>query len=164
MSADTCNRPEFEKLRQLALGHYGERLTSLVVYGSVARGTAGPESDIDLLVVADGLPDGRLRRVEDFRPIEEAMESELVLLEKGNLGTRLSAVFKTPAEALAGSPLFLDMVEDAAVLYDRGRFFEKLLGELRDRLQALGARRVVEGERWYWVLKPDYRPGEVFEI
>lgn len=31
--------------------YYGPRLTGVVVYGSVARQQAGPESDIDLLVL-----------------------------------------------------------------------------------------------------------------
>ena len=31
--------------------HYGPRLKKLILYGSIARGTAEPESDIDLLVV-----------------------------------------------------------------------------------------------------------------
>ena len=34
----------------------GARLVSLVLFGSVARGTASQSSDIDLLVVADELP------------------------------------------------------------------------------------------------------------
>ncbi len=91
------------------------------------------------------------------------MEPELRRLEQGGIRTRLSIVFKRPTEARAGSPLFLDMVEDAAILYARARFFEDVLNKIKDRLRALGARRVVEGERWYWVLKPDCRPGEVFE-
>jgi UTP:GlnB (protein PII) uridylyltransferase len=33
-----------------------ERLVSLVLFGSVARGRACPTSDIDLLLVAEGLP------------------------------------------------------------------------------------------------------------
>jgi len=33
---------------------YGERLARLVCYGSVARGEAGPESDIDLALVLEG--------------------------------------------------------------------------------------------------------------
>ena len=32
------------------------------------------------------------------------------------------------------------------------------------RLAALGARRKWRGSAWYWDLKPDYRPGEVFEL
>ena len=33
---------------------YGGRLRGVVLYGSEALGTAGPESDIDLLVLLDG--------------------------------------------------------------------------------------------------------------
>ena len=31
--------------------HYGQRFTGLIQYGSTARGTADPESDLDLLVL-----------------------------------------------------------------------------------------------------------------
>lgn len=34
--------------------HYGERLVEVVLYGSVARGEATPESDVDVLVVLRG--------------------------------------------------------------------------------------------------------------
>jgi hypothetical protein len=33
-----------------------------------------------------------------------------------------------------------------------------------DGLAHLGARRVWLGNAWYWDLKPDYRPGDVFEL
>jgi hypothetical protein len=35
---------------------------------------------------------------------------------------------------------------------------------MRDRLDALGSRRIWRGTRWYWDLKPDYRPGMIFEL
>ena len=43
---------------------YGERLTGVVLYGSEARGEAGPDSDIDVLVLLSGPVDyaGELRR------------------------------------------------------------------------------------------------------
>ena len=63
-----------------------------------------------------------------------------------------------------GSPLFLDMVDDARILLDRGDFFQRELNGLRERLARLGARRIWKGNAWYWDLKPDYTPGEVFEI
>lgn len=47
--------PQVEKLltqaRERLDEHYGPRLAGLVLYGSVARGTAETESDIDLLVL-----------------------------------------------------------------------------------------------------------------
>jgi hypothetical protein len=73
-------------------------------------------------------------------------------------------VFKTPAEVEAGSILFLDMIEDARLLVDRAGFLRAAFDEFARRLATLGARRVWRGSAWYWNLKPDYRPGEVFEL
>jgi hypothetical protein len=41
------------------------------------RGVARPDSDIDLLLVADGLPDGRWRRVATFAAVEQRLEPDL---------------------------------------------------------------------------------------
>ncbi len=144
--------------------HYGPRLLALAVFGSVGRGTPQPDSDVDLLVVADPLPDGRLARVSEFHAVEASLAPDLA--EAGRLGLNplLSPVFKTPAEIALGSPLLLDMVEDARILFDRHGLLERILADLRSRLQRLGARRIWRGSAWYWDLKPDYQPGEVFEI
>ncbi len=34
--------------------HYGPRMAGVILYGSTARGTAGKESDLDLLILLDG--------------------------------------------------------------------------------------------------------------
>jgi predicted nucleotidyltransferase len=141
---------------------YGERLVALVVFGSVARGTPHADSDVDLLVVADELPRGRIRRMREFDAVKRRVAPALAAAR--GIATRLSPIFKTPEEVRAGSPLFFDMTEDAKLLHDRGGFMAGALRDLRDRLAQLGARRIWKGDAWYWDLKPDYRPGEVFEI
>jgi predicted nucleotidyltransferase len=138
---------------------YGARLVSVVIFGSTGRGTARPDSDVDLLLIADPLPHGRMRRVEEF----EEVERRVAELLPGAVPP-LSPVLKTPEEAGHGSPLFLDMTEDARILFDRESFFSRQLDRLRARLAQLGSRRVWLGNAWYWDLKPDYRPGEVFEL
>ncbi|MBM4242803.1 MAG: nucleotidyltransferase domain-containing protein [Deltaproteobacteria bacterium] len=147
-----------------AIGVYGDRLMSLVVFGSVGRGTARPDSDLDLLLVADPLPRGRMARVAEFAAVEDALAPRLRRLRDQGLTTEISPVFKTGEEAAHGSPLFLDMVEDARIVLDRDGFFAGILARLRGRLHELGARRVWRGARWYWDLKPDRRPGEVIEL
>jgi hypothetical protein len=62
-----------DRLTSLCKEHYGKRLISLVVFGSVGRGTPRPDSDIDLLLVVKDLPDGRMARVKEFVPIEMAL-------------------------------------------------------------------------------------------
>jgi|SRR5690554_46560 len=111
-------------IREACYQVYGENLITLAVFGSVARGTPNPLSDIDLLLIARRLPSGRL----------------------------------------AGSLLFLDMIDDMIILYDRENFWTLFLQDFSSRLSKLGAKKVVTGERWHWVLKPDYKEGEVFEI
>lgn len=143
---------------------YGDRLVSLVVFGSMGRGTPRPDSDLDLLIVAEGLPDGRVARAEDFAPIERGLASYLVAARRAGFTTECSPVFKTPAEVLAGTPLFLDMIDDARILFDREGFFASALDRLRQRLTRLGARRIWRGNAWLWDLKPDYQPGDVFEL
>ncbi len=144
------------RLTSLCKEYYGERLISLAVFGSVGRGTARPDSDIDLLLVVKDLPIGRMARVVEFSAVENALEI------KNHI--ELSPVFKTPEEIADGSPLLLDMVEDARVLFDREDFFKHAMENLKERLHRLNARRVWQGNAWYWDLKPDYKQGEVFEI
>ena len=43
-----------QSIKQRLGEHYGERLKGVVLFGSEARGEAGEESDVDLLVLLDG--------------------------------------------------------------------------------------------------------------
>lgn len=158
----------FERLVRATLTacqrHYGDRLVSVAVYGSVGRGTPKPDSDVDLLIVAEGLPEGRVIRARDFQAVEAAVAPVLAELRAEGLAPEVSPVFKTPREVGQGSPLFLDMVEDAWILYDRDAFLASALRAFRARLDRLGARRVWRGDAWFWDLKPDYRPGDILEL
>ena len=153
-----------DTLLQVCRAHYGDRLAALAVFGSVGRGTPRPDSDIDLLIVADGLPHGRIARVEEFRTIERAFQPVLEVARLIGLHPRLSPLFKTPAELERGTPLLLDMTEDARILHDPDDCLQSTLGRLRTRLRELGSKRVWKGDDWYWDLKPDYQPGDVFDL
>lgn len=143
---------------------YGERLVSLAVFGSVGRGVPGAESDVDLLIIIDNLPLGRMKRVLEFEKVEALVQPVLQNMNKYGISTVISPVIKTREEVLAGSLLFLDMIEDARILYDRNGFFTNFLERLKKRLQKLGAKKIKYGGAWYWVLKEDYKAGETFEI
>jgi predicted nucleotidyltransferase len=151
-------------LNNKSLEFYSDRLISFVVFGSVGRRVMRPDSDIDFLLVVDPLPRGRLRRVGEFEAVENEMKGYLEEARSAGVFASLSPVIKTPSEVHLGSPLFLDMVEDARILYDRDQFFSRELDLLRRRLEQLGAHRIWKGNAWYWDLKPDYRYGDEFEI
>ena len=153
-----------QALCQKSLEFYGERLISFVVFGSVGRQAMKPDSDIDLLLVVAPLPKGRIRRVCEFEAIERSMADQLKEAQKNGISTRFSPIFKTPDEVRLGSPLFLDMTEDARIFLDREGFFRREMDQLRKRLKRLGAKRIWKDSAWLWDLKPDYKYGDEFEF
>lgn len=152
-----------EVLRQLR-AVYGQQLVSVAVFGSVARGTARADSDLDLLLVVEGLPRGRRARLLTFEAVERNVGPAIAALARDGIAVELSPVLRTPEDLRIASPLLLDLTEDAVVLQDEGGILAAALDDLRRRLRRLGARRIWMGTRWYWDLKPDYRRGEIIRV
>jgi hypothetical protein len=131
-----------------------------VLFGSVARRDAREDSDIDLLIVARDLPRGTAVRrrlfLDRWRKLRAAKSLPAV---EWNL------IVKTPQEAEYHSPLYLDMTEDAVLLFDRDGFFNGVLCAMRDRMRTLGScRKYLPNGTWYWDLKPDFQYGEEVEL
>jgi len=143
---------------------YGDRLVAAALFGSVARRTARPDSDLDVFVVVEGLPRGHRARLSTFDPVEQRLATALDALAQRGAAVELSPILRTPEDLRVASPLMLDLTEDAVVLLDRNGVLDAALDDLRRRLRRLGSRRVWVGTRWYWDLKPDYRHGDTFEI
>ena len=141
-----------------------DRLVAVVLFGSVARGQAGPASDIDLLIVAEGLPAGQFARKRLLAEVDAEFDRTLFAAEAEGIETRLARIVLTPAEAARVRPLYLDLTEDAVLLHDRDGFFAGVLGRVRSSLAQLGSRRIRTGRTWYWDLKPGAQPGERIEV
>lgn len=136
------------------------RLTSLAVYGSVARGTAKENSDIDLLTFISNSFSGSIgKRIDMLYRLERKLK-ELTWLRKHGIYTGFSFYPLTEEEASRKPLLLIDIIEDAVILYDEDRFLEKVLTEFKAELLRLDARRVfIDRDNWYWNLKPDYKFG-----
>ncbi len=87
-----------------------------------------------------------------------------MLKEKGYFAYLKPIIF-SKEETKENRYLFLDVIEDGVILHDREGFFEDRLKSFKKRLEELGAKRFfLEDGSWYWVLKPDLKPGEVFKL
>jgi predicted nucleotidyltransferase len=123
--------PLLQKLLILSKKYYCRRLVALAVFGSWAAGTNSPDSDIDILVVAKDLSKKRLVRVREFEKIEEALEKDFRVLAREGIHAYFSPIFKTPEEVEAGSLLFLDMLCDLIIVYDKILSSLIILGNLK---------------------------------
>ena len=150
-----------ERYAQVAQEVLGDNLISVVLFGSVARGEAQANSDIDLLVICRELPTGVFRRREVLEPVRERLQEVLDRLWEQGIYADFTEVIKTMEEAEKTHLLYLDMTEEARILLDRDGFFARVLDRVRGRLRELGAQRKKLGHLRYWDLKPDFQPGEV---
>jgi predicted nucleotidyltransferase len=118
----------------------GDDLDAVVLFGSRARGDAGADSDWDVLVIADGLPDNPFHRrmlLKQRLPSEWRGALALVIYAPDEFSRHVSS-------------LLLSIAEDGAILYDRDGLAAQRLGYLRKELRSSGVvrERTAAGEVW----------------
>jgi hypothetical protein len=141
----------------------GDDLVAIALFGSVARGEARPDSDLDLYVVTRRpiLGDPRLRPM--WARIDSSPEFQ-ALVATGYRPTP-SPVLHTVEDLRRHSWILLDITHHGIVLYDPASVLAQELTAVRRRMTELGSRRVELADgSWYWDLKPDWRPGEVVDL
>ncbi len=158
--------PLVQEFLRLLRERFGDRVVAALVFGSVARGTARPDSDVDLCLVMRDLSPSRYRRHQAVAPVVEALRmtpSYLELVGRG-YAPDLATILYTPEEMTETKPIFLDMVEEGEILLDDGTLRNKF-DSLRERLRELGSRKVsLPDGTYYWLLKPGLRFGDVIEL
>lgn len=158
--------PLIHEFLRLLREEFGDRVRSLLVFGSVARGTARPDSDVDVCVGLRELPVSRYRRHQLLGSVLDRLRQSAAyedLIRRGYTPD-VAAILYTPEEFQETKPLFLDLVEDAVLLHDDGTARAKL-DQLRARMKTLGSRKIVlDDGTYYWLLKPGLRFGEVIEL
>jgi hypothetical protein len=139
-------------------------LTSFVIYGSVARGTAVNESDVDILLVSDDLVGSVGSRIEKLCKIENLIQDELDWLWSKGVFADFSFIPLRREEVERLPLLLLDLTEDAITIVDRENYFENLLMKMKAKLISTNAKRVfIDQDTWYWDLKPGLKVEEMFQ-
>lgn len=136
-----------EKIVKCFHDYLGDNLTSIVLFGSQARGDANESSDYDLLLVAEKLP---------VRLIERNVYVRTPIIDK--FDEKLSIIAKTRSEFLSYfSSLYLDIGLDGIILYDKN-FMKEKLEKIRKIITRTGLhRRSDDGFYWEWEKYP--KPG-----
>jgi predicted nucleotidyltransferase len=157
-----------KRFLDLVREEYKDKLISVVLYGSVARGEAKPTSDLDLILVIEAPPSSYEKSTKRFiLKVENRLKDseEFRSFVKSGFYPDLGPIILTRSEASMNRYVFLDLIKDAIILFDRNDFFKERLKALKKRLKELKSKKVElkDGGR-YWILKPDLKFGEVFEL
>jgi predicted nucleotidyltransferase len=149
-----------DKFKRKLLTRFKDNLISLVLFGSVARGSARNDSDIDVLIILKDAPDSYYERLQPVVDIELEMRNDAE-----GMPPFLSSMILSLDEAKQNRNIFLDMIDDSVILYDTDNFFINRLSELKKRLDQLGSKKIkLDNGTWYWNLKPDSEAGEIIEL
>lgn len=132
----------------------GKRLLAVALFGSVARGQATAESDIDLLVVVD---EQLSRALEECLSVRRQVEPYPL--------RRISSIVTTTEMLRKNFLILLDILDHGISLYDPEGVLRDLLSRLKRRLEEWGSKKVqLPDGSWYWQLKPNRKLGETISF
>lgn len=151
-----CYGPLLSRYTEMLRDQFGERLTGVLLFGSVARGDWNKDSDIDLLTVVDDWQGPAWARTQELWTLKmRLMESdEYNSAEARGFAPTVQHYPLSTKEAVEFHQIYLDASLDGVVLYEKNGFLSRLLDNVRKRLSAQGAHRVTlpETRSHYWVL------------
>jgi HEPN domain-containing protein/predicted nucleotidyltransferase len=125
------------------------KIRAAILYGSFARGTSTPDSDIDILFVSDEVNPRKQSRGKDIAQIKGCL----------SLGQPLDISLLTSRECISNfrnhNPLFLDIAWEGLILFDENNFLENLLYETRVYISEKKIKKLPDG----WIFPvPDRTP------
>jgi predicted nucleotidyltransferase len=122
---------------------FGDRLISVILFGSRARGDAHEDSDWDLLIIARDLPARPYRRYRFLKTILPY-----------SFDGAISAIAKTPEEFESSlQSLYLDIALDGIILYDFNEYAQRKLAALKGLIRNKGLKREKIGQDLVWSWK-----------
>jgi predicted nucleotidyltransferase/DNA-binding HxlR family transcriptional regulator len=156
--------PIIKKYCEILNNYLGERLISIMLFGSIARGDWNKNSDMDILIIADSWNDKPVwNRIEELRKAKKELEESLEYLEALRAGY-WPIIQNYPLnieEAKKFNRVYLDAIIDGIILYDKNNFLTNILESLRKKLEEMGSIRItLPNNKYYWILK-DIKAGEV---
>lgn len=147
-----CFYPILQRAVAGILRVFSGEVSAIALFGSAARGTDGPESDLDLLVVVDRRSASPIEgastrariarfstdlRMEEWETNHHFHQVQIVVVDRSDL--------RRPG------PMFLDLPSEAWILWDPSSVLSRSLRRFAARLRKAGARRVRSSELGtYW--------------
>ncbi len=156
-----------ERFAEMAREQLRPHLTCIVLYGSVARGSARPDSDIDLFVVAGETDEDKEPLWDCVLDLEQTFwnDQEVTMLREQGYRASIETYVVSRAQAQRGLPIYLDMTLEAVVLHDPENFFSRRLEQVRQRMAELKSQREwLSQDTYVWQLKANAEPGEVVSL
>jgi len=115
-------------------------IVSVVLFGSSVKGEYTEDSDIDLLVIANNIPQKRNKRHKEIIAIKKKLYS---------LGISFDILLLNADECISNfknhNPLFLDITDEGVVIVDNKNFITTLIDETKEYIKNKKIKKVENG-------------------
>lgn len=135
-----------ERLTDHYRSEFGDALLGLVLYGSRARGDERPDSDLDLMLIAEHLPRDLFERAKRVR-------SPRFSADDPDVSVRALSPEEYERDI---APIDLDIAVDGVTLHDRAGYMKDHLEVIRKRIEEAELFREPDFV-WHW-RHPPQRP------
>lgn len=142
-----------------------ENFLSLILYGSIARGTWKEESDIDLLLIISDETLEILEKSDILKGIVDFyLEFNFKKYDYNYSSNSIDLLILTSEELSTFRTLFYDIALDGIILYDKEDMGFNLISCYRNRIKEKRLKRVfLDLDDFYWK-RQDIKFGDIFEL
>jgi hypothetical protein len=141
-----------------------DQIVSIALFGSIARGDGREESDVDLIIIHKGerklVEKAIIKAILNLRTFDEyiKLREEGFYLEFCPIPISIRRLKQHPW-------ILLDVIDHGVILFDKGNILKDELQRMKEKMRRLGSKKILLPDgSWYWDLKPDLKPGEVFDL
>ncbi|MBU4077341.1 MAG: nucleotidyltransferase domain-containing protein [Euryarchaeota archaeon] len=120
---------------------FKQDILSVVLFGSIVKGTSTATSDIDVLVVSSApMNDWRARDklildlTEDIE-LKYATPIHMIIVNKDEISHAIESVY----------PLMLEIYQTNEIIYDKENFFKNILADFKKNIHRWHAEKIEEG-------------------
>ncbi len=148
-----------EKLFKQIISIYGDRLITLAIFGSYARGEPKLDSDLDIFIILKDKK-GISSEINLFQEkIETVIERDLQkLYEKFGINFEISPIILSKDEAVYFNPLYLDMADNSIIIFDKDNFLGRILKIVKQKKRKI--KKVLHGNTYLWEMIEENLLGE----
>lgn len=151
------------KLFYIFKENLADSLLSVGLFGSVAKGTAKKDSDIDLFIITENLDLTFVERIEHFLDLkrDKTIKEEVDFLRSKGYNPKINFIIKEKNN-LSANFFTIDITFDMLLIYDTG-VLKQFLEENKEKIRKQGIeKKYLDKEKYYLDLNIDF--GEVYEF
>ena len=125
-------------LKEITVNIFGDKLISMILFGSYARRNFKENSDIDLLIITNKNIDFDLSSLRKLSLLNFGKKVDLHIFSKEDVLKNLKNL----------SPMFVTLLLGNKILYDKERFFETALENFVERVSDTQIKYCEGGKIW----------------